>query len=129
MNGVAEATINQIRGASGKQMMKCSDVSQAYIVSPSHSLGWSWSIKQKVGGTWNVNGGNQSCGTASEFDTVSCGWGVGCSNGGGGTNKLYPGTYAHNTCSTDTLAHTNAAFTICGNANYGSYSIFVRSDN
>ena len=128
VNSISATHIDLINGTSGKEMLKCSDASSSYIISPNLSLNWSWSVKQKIGGTWNVNGSSQACGTASEFDTVSCGWGFGCSNGGGGANKLYPGNIGHATCADTTTAHTNGNFTICGDGNYGSYSIFIRYD-
>ena len=132
------ALVNQILGSSGKQMVKCSDVSTHYIISPSTSIGWSWANKQLVPGTWNVDGVSQSCGSDPEFNIniggcgANAGWGFGCSNGGGNNNKFYGGTGDNGVCN-NSVVHTNLAFSMPCTSTSGpqnaSYSIFIRSDD
>ena len=79
-----------------------------------------------------VNGVARSCGTDGEYDDAPCStwWGIGCSDGGGGENKLYPGVLnapSPKTCAAAPGAHTNANFSICSQHNFQSYAVFVRS--
>ena len=132
VNSLGAGVINSIMGASARELMKCSDAGTTYFMSPTFTnKSWSWSTKQAVGGTWVVNGANQSCGTASEFNAASYGWGFGCSNGGGGHNKWYPGMCDNCgfpcNCGIP-KGHTNSSFSVCGSNNYGTYSIFVREN-
>jgi hypothetical protein len=132
VNSVSAANINKIMGNSARQLVKCSDGSTKYLLSPTYSnKSWSWSTKQAVGGTWVVNGSNKSCGTAGEFNAASYGWGFGCSNGGGYHNKFYPGMCDNCgfpcNCGIP-KGHTMASFSVCGSHNFASYSIFVREN-
>jgi len=132
VNGVAAGTITKIMSNSARQMVKCSDGSGSYIMSPSFSnKSWNWSVKQAIGGTWVVNGTNRSCGTAGEFYAANYGWGFGCSNGGGYHHKFYPGMCDNCgfpcNCGIP-MGHTMASFTVCGSHNHASYSIFVREN-
>ena len=63
----------------------------AWYLSPSTTLVWDWTSYQALDGTWSF----ASSGATAEgsFDCVSAedgGWGVGCSNGGGGEYKVLP---------------------------------------
>ena len=132
VNSVAAGTINKIMGNSARQMVKCSNGSGSYLISPSFSgKSWSWSTKQAIGGTWIVNGTNRSCGTSGEFNAASYGWGFGCSNGGGNNYKFYPGMCDNCgfpcNCGIP-KGHSQNAFTVCGTHNYASYAIFVREN-
>lgn len=136
VNDLSEAEVNDLLGAPGQVLLKCSDDGTNYIQSPSTSQTWYWaaSAPTQLGGTWIVNGTEQSCGTDSEYDDASCStwWGYKCSNGGGGNNKLYPGVLdspSAKYCADASSGHTNASFSICGDNNYRSYSIFVRTDD
>ncbi len=94
-------------------------------------MSWSWSPGKFVQapGTWIVDGQEAFCGNATEFTTVVCStwFGVGCGNGGGATTKLFPGVNSGGTCVDRSTAHSNGAFLVCGTANYGSWSVFVRA--
>jgi hypothetical protein len=137
---VPDAQVNLLRGASGRQMIKCNDTGTAHIISPPFTSPWKWNgtTATQVPGTWTVNGGAQTCGNDPEGTVnASCTtwWGVGCGNGPGTTNKLFPGVLDQptaNYCADSTSAHTNLTFSICAPAplayNHRSYSVFVRSE-
>lgn len=130
--------VDLIKGSAGEQMVKCTDASTHYIISPSTSMNWSWTNKQLVPGTWNVDGTSQACGSDPEFNIniggcgANVGWGFGCSNGGGGNNKFYGGTGDNGVCN-DSVAHTNSTFSLpctsTSSPQNSSYSIFIRSDD
>lgn len=136
---VPDTLVTRLRGSTGRQMLKCTDQGTGHIISPPFGSEWKWAATSptQVPGTWIVNGAAQSCGNDPEYTTVTCGtwWGVGCGNGPGITNKLFPGVLDQPSpyyCADSTSAHTNLAFSICGPSagpfNYRSYSVFVRSD-
>jgi len=135
---VPDALVTRLRGSTGRQMIKCTDEGTGHIISPAFGSEWKWAATAptQVPGTWIVNGAPQTCGNDPEYTTVTCGtwWGVGCGNGPGITNKLFPGVLDQPSpyyCADSTSAHTNLAFSICGSTgpfNYRSYSVFVRSD-
>jgi hypothetical protein len=161
-SAVSNDLVHRLLGSSGRQMLKCADGpelldggvtgdagEEAYIESPSFvspatvgvpgSVDWAWDAGRavQVGGIWRVNGADQSCGTDPEYTQVACAasWGVGCGNGPGIDNKLFPGILDQPTpqfCADTTSAHTNAAFSVCapgyGPYNYRTYSVFVRAD-
>jgi len=134
---VPAALVDLLKGASGKQMLKCADASAPHIISPAFANAWSWAGAHfiQVPGTWIVNGAPQTCGNNPEYTSAACTtwWGVGCGDGPGDTNKLFPGVLDQpaQSCADSTSAHTNGAFSICvgaGPTNYGFYSVFVRAD-
>jgi len=133
---LTEGDVDALRGRTARKMLKCSDEGSAYLVSPTWTSEWHWasSAPTQLGGTWIVNGTEAECGTDTEYDTASCSswWGFKCSNGSGGTNKLYPGVLdspSSEYCADSTSAHTNSSFSICGSNNYQSYRVFVRSED
>jgi hypothetical protein len=136
---VPDTAVTQLRGPSGREMLKCTDQGAAYIISPPFSSNWKWAGTTFVQapGMWVVNGAQQSCGNDPEYTDAACStwWGVGCGSGPGSNNKLFPGVLDQPTakyCANSTSAHTNFAFSICGvgtgPVNYTSYSVFVRAD-
>jgi hypothetical protein len=136
-NTVPGAHVDLLKGPSGKQMLKCADAGAPHIISPSFSQAWSWAGATfiQVPGTWTVNGAPQMCGSNPEYTTAPCStwWGVGCGDGPGEYNKLFPGVLDQpaQSCADSTSAHTNGAFSICdgtGPRNYRAYSVFVRAD-
>ena len=131
VNSLSAAAINKIMGNNAKALYKCSDSSGSYFMSPTFSHDWSWSSKKTAPGTWIVNGTGRSCGNAGEFYAASYGWGIGCSNGGGGHEKWYPGMCDNCgfpcNCGIP-KGHTNKNFSVCGSNNYGSYAAFVREN-
>jgi hypothetical protein len=153
-NTLADSVVRQLLGASGRQMIKCTDPGTEYVASPSFTVAaphagvdagadagvaWSWNAGRfvQVGGTWRVNGADQACGTNPEYTTVVCPswWGVGCGNGGGPQNKFFPGVLdvpSQGFCADTKSGHTNAAFTICTTASvpddYRMYTVLVRAD-
>jgi hypothetical protein len=133
VNDLSEANINRLRGDLGRQMIKCAEDTNPHVISPPFSADWSWmrSSFLQVGGTWIVNGEPQSCGTDREYTQAPCNtwWGVGCGNGPGGQNKLFPGVLSSQACGGRTSAATEAAFTICGSRDFQGYSIFVRAED
>jgi len=132
-SSVPEATVTALLGASGRQMIKCTQAGSEHIISPPWSGPWHWSgtTFHQVGGTWIVNGAQAACGTDPEYTNVACPtwWGVGCGNGPGITNKLFPGVLDQAPiCADATSAHANNSFIICGVTNYRNYVVFVRSE-
>jgi hypothetical protein len=125
-------------GGSGRQMLKCTDAGEEHVISPSFAS-WSWTPGQfvRIAGTWIANGASTSCGADPEYTTVPCtSWfGVGCGDGPGNKNKLFPGVSDANggTCAGAGTAHTNGALTVCDGAsgpyNYASWVVFLREDD
>jgi hypothetical protein len=73
--------------------------------SPSTTLVWSWSSYQPLNGTYAYSTGSTTATSSISCSHVEAGhWGVGCSNGGGGTCKVLP-IYASDAA--------NATSTIC----------------
>jgi hypothetical protein len=61
-----------------------------WYVSPSTTVVWSWSSYSPVDGTYGYGSGPSLSGTFGCTHAESGHWGVGCSNGGGGTYKVLP---------------------------------------
>ncbi len=123
--------VAMLLGVYGRQMMKCSDDDFAnYIMSPIVTS-WSWSTGTivQLPGTWIVDGQSQSCGNSPEFSSSTCSslFGVGCDNGGGAQNKLFPGITAAGACADRSTAHANGAFNVCGDQSYAHWSVYVRA--
>jgi hypothetical protein len=138
-NSVPASLVTLLRGTLGRQMVKCVASGSEHIISPTFANPWSWDSTTfvQLSGTWTVNGLPESCGSDVEYTDAACGswWGVGCGNGPGIVNKLFPGVLDSPTaeyCADSVSAHTNAAFSICAGApipyNFRGYSVFVRED-
>jgi hypothetical protein len=132
---LSDATVNQLRGSAGRMMVKCSDTGPAHLISPPFQVDWHWAAttEQLIGGTWTVNGVTAPCGTEGEgFVVQPCAtfWGVGCGNGSGPHDKFFPGIdyAAGNKCVDAPAAHTASDFSICGDGDYSTYSVFVRAE-
>ncbi len=89
INGLSNATIAQIRQPSAQQLIKCTDGGSRYVSSPSTTAAFSFSARANVPGTWGSSSGSFSCGANGEIGLAT--FGFACSNGPGGTNKVYPG--------------------------------------
>ncbi len=61
-----------------------------WYVSPSTTYVWNWSSYQALNGTYGYGTGATLTSTFSCTHAESGHWGVGCSNGGGGTYKVLP---------------------------------------
>ncbi|HZS35275.1 MAG TPA: fibrinogen-like YCDxxxxGGGW domain-containing protein [Polyangia bacterium] len=129
----SDAQIAQLFGAAGRQMVKCSDDDSAgYIISP-QVASWSWSpgMFVQAPGTWIVNGSDQPCGNNPEYTNVVCSswFGVGCGNGSGNTNKLFPGVTASGSCGDRMTGTVSNTFEVCGAGviTYTSFSVFLRA--
>mgnify|MGYP003327915412 FL=1 len=67
----------------------------AWYESPVTALVWSWSSYQPLNGTYSyATSGTVATGSFSCTHAESGSWGVGCSNGGGGTYKVLPIYYS-----------------------------------
>jgi hypothetical protein len=62
----------------------------SWYVSPSTTLVWSWTSYQAVNGTYGYGTGPSLTSTFGCTSSEAGHWGIGCSNGGGGTWKVLP---------------------------------------
>ena len=63
----------------------------AWYKSPTTTMVWSWSTYQPLNGTYSYSTGSTTAtGTFGCTHAEAGSWGVGCSNGGGGTYKVLP---------------------------------------
>ena len=134
---IPEAIVTLLRGggAPGKQLFKCSNADTHHIESPSFTTDFAWQAPAMsvVSGTWTVDGASITCGSTNEYAANGCSkwFGVGCGNGSGNVDKLYPGVLGaapSGDCRGSPAAHANGNFVICGTTNFLNYSIFVRAD-
>jgi hypothetical protein len=134
---IAATVVDVLRGgaAMGRQLLKCTDSASEYLESPSFVGPWQWAgaAMKIVAGEWRVSGVPFTCGSMNEYAGNGCmkWWGVGCGNGAGAVEKLYPGVLGaapSGNCLGIPGAHANGNFNLCGQTNYVNYSVYVRAD-
>ena len=122
---VTTAAVDLLKGASGRQLLKCSDTGLAYLMAPPTAVGWSWTTKAQVSGSWTANGVAVTCGGSPDFSTLGCGFGFGCASAAA---SVLPGLLTANQCASSSTASTSGAFSVCDAGNFPDYKVFVRAE-